>query len=151
MQLLITRHPKTLETMDGTLTIDGSLPLCDTSENAAAALPAGSYRLTIVKCRQYGRKMPVITPSPSPSPFPPCSSCPQQRCLTHNSRLPQVCHMLKPGNGICHRQDGSIIVGTRIGPGCLKHSKKAFDTLYERIRKSLERGNEVTLNIRDAL
>lgn len=47
--------------------------------------------------------------------------------------------------------DGSLTIdGTFICPGCLKHSRAAFDTLYERLRKSIERGNEVTLKIINA-
>ena len=56
--------------------------------------------------------------------------------------------MLKPGNGVYNRTDGSIIVGEYLVPGCLKHPKTAFDNLYDRIRKNLERGNPVTLTIR---
>ena len=56
--------------------------------------------------------------------------------------------MLKPGNGVYHRDDGSIIVGEFIAPGCLKNTKEKFDIIYERIRKNLERGNPVTLTIR---
>lgn len=57
--------------------------------------------------------------------------------------------MLKPGNGVYKREDGSIIVDEYIAPGCLKHPKEAFDTIYDRIRKNVERGNEVTLIIEE--
>lgn len=57
--------------------------------------------------------------------------------------------MLKPGNGVYKREDGSIIVGEYIAPGCLKHPKETFDTIYDRIRKNVERGNEVTLIIEE--
>ena len=143
MQILITRHRKTNETIDGSRTIDGSLRLCNTAENVATALPSGVYPLSIVKCRKYARKMPVIK-------IGDCSSCKRLTCIKLNRNQPQVCHLLKPGNGVYHREDGSIIVGTFICPGCLKHSRAAFDTLYERLRKSIERGNEVTLKIINA-
>ena len=55
--------------------------------------------------------------------------------------------MLKPGNGVYHREDGSIIVGEYLVPGCLKHPKTAFANLFDRIRKNIERGKEVTLTI----
>lgn len=55
--------------------------------------------------------------------------------------------MLKPGNGICGRLDGSILVGQFNCLGSLIHPKTTFDSLYERIRKSLSRGNEVLLTI----
>ena len=47
------------------------------------------------------------------------------------------------------RHDGSILVGTRSCLGCIIHPKPAFDSLYERIRKNLERGREVTLVIEE--
>ena len=56
--------------------------------------------------------------------------------------------MLCPGNGVYNREDGSIIVGEYLVPGCLKHSRFTFDNLYDRIRKNLERGKAVTLTIR---
>ena len=80
--------------------------------------------------------------------LPPCSECPRKPYIGINTKLPCVCPMLKPGNGAYHREDGSIIVGEYLVPGSLKHSKTAFDNLYDRIRKNLERGNEVTLTIR---
>ena len=55
--------------------------------------------------------------------------------------------MLKIGNGVYNRPDGSIIVGTHLVPGCVLHSKEAYDPLYQRIRKSIERGNQVILRI----
>ena len=63
--------------------------------------------------------------------------------------MPRHCPMIKPGNGIHGRHDGSILVGTRSSFGCIIHPKTAFDTLYERIRKNLERKREVTLVIEE--
>lgn len=147
MQILITRHHQTRETIDGRLTIDG-LHICDTAENVATALPPGTYPLRIAQCRQYARKMPVIPP-PDTNPSTPgtCHSCKIHRCPTCHATLPRVCHMLKPGNGAYHRLDGSILVGTHICPGCLKRSREAFNTLYDRLRKRIGRGDEVTVKI----
>ena len=131
MHILITRHRYKPATIDGQLSIDG-IRICDCAENAHTALPPGTYSITIVHCRQYARKMPLITPISN------------QSSVINN----RVCPMLKPGNGVYHREDGSIIVGEFLVPGCLKHSKTAFDNLYDRIRKNIERGNEVTLTIR---
>ena len=55
--------------------------------------------------------------------------------------------MLKPGNGVRGRTDGSIILGTRIVPGCLIHPVQAFNPLAERIRKAVSRGKVITLKI----
>ena len=131
MHILITRHHRTQETIDGQLSIDG-IRICDCAENAHTALPPGTYSITIVHCRQYARKMPLITPISN------------QSSVINN----RVCPMLKPGNGVYNRTDGAIIVGEYLVPGCLKHSRFTFDNLYDRIRKNLQRGKEVTLTIR---
>ena len=131
MHILITRYRYKPATIDGQLSIDG-IRICDCAENAHTALPPGTYSITIVHCRQYARKMPLITPISN------------QSSVINN----RVCPMLCPGNGVYNRKDGSILVGEYLVPGCLKHSRFTFDNLYDRIRKNLQRGNEVTLTIR---
>ena len=131
MHILITRHRYEPATIDGQLSIDG-IRICDCAENAHTALPPGTYSITIVHCRQYARKMPLITPISN------------QSSVINN----RVCPMLKYGNGVYNREDGSILVGEYLVPGCLKHSRFTFDNLYDRIRKNLQRGKEVTLTIR---
>ena len=131
MHILITRHRYKPATIDGQLSIDG-IRICDCAENAHTALPPGTYSITIVHCRQYARKMPLITPISN------------QSSVINN----RVCPMLKYGNGVYNREDGSILVGEYLVPGCLKHSRFTFDNLYDRIRKNLQRGKEVTLTIR---
>jgi len=59
--------------------------------------------------------------------------------------LPCWCPMLKPGNGVHNRLDGSILVGEYQCLNSIIHPKKVFDTLYQRIRKSISRGNQVIL------
>lgn len=131
MHILITRYRYKPATIDGQLSIDG-IRICDCAENAHTALPPGTYSITIVHCRQYARKMPLITPISN------------QSSVINN----RVCPMLCPGNGVYNRKDGSILVGEYLVPGCLKHSRFTFDNLYDRIRKNLQRGNKVTLTIR---
>ena len=131
MHILITRYRYKPATIDGQLSIDG-IRICDCAENAHTALPPGTYSIAIVPCRQYARKMPLITPISN------------QSSVINN----RVCPMLLPGNGVYNRKDGSILVGEYLVPGCLKHSRFTFDNLYDRIRKNLERGKEVTLTIR---
>ena len=131
MHILITRYRYKPATIDGQLSIDG-IRICDCAENAHTALPQGTYSITIVHCRQYARKMPLITPISN------------QSSVINN----RVCPMLLPGNGVYNRKDGSILVGEYLVPGCLKHSRFNFDNLYDRIRKNLQRGKEVTLTIR---
>ena len=55
--------------------------------------------------------------------------------------------MIKPGNGIHSRQDGSILVGLRQCQGLLVHPREVFDTLYARLRMTIQRGKEITLKI----
>ena len=124
--------------IDGALYVDG-MKICDTAENALSALAPGTYAVALVRCRQYARKMPVVQ-------VQGCGLC--QECRKHsfagiNTTMPTVCHMLKPGNGVHRRTDGSIIVGKHLVPGCLIYPRQAFDILYERIRKNVERGRAI--------
>ena len=62
--------------------------------------------------------------------------------------IPQtVCHRLCTGSGVLGQGDGGILLGTSLVPGIVCNSRRAFDSLCERIRKNLERGNCVSLNI----
>ena len=76
-----------------------------------------------------------------------CDHCPKLEFVCNNTTMPIYCPMLKPGNGIYNRADGSIILGTYIAPGCLKNSKEPFESLCERIRKLSSRGSEISLTI----
>ena len=130
------------ETIDGQIWIDGQR-VCDSAENNKFALAPGTYPITLVKCHQHARKMPVIQ-------MQGCSLCQECKKLPYvgnNSTMPMICPMLKPGNGVYNRTDGSIIVGKHLAPGCLSHPLEAFHSLYERIRKNIERGNPVQLII----
>ena len=132
MNIVITRYRKKAETVDGHLTIDG-VYICDTAENTLSAIPAGIYPISIVKCKQHARKMPVLGATEN------CKNCRKLNCVSNNTTMPVKCPMLKPGNGVYHRGDSSIILGTYICPGCLKLPKQAFDSVYDRLRKSAER------------
>lgn len=155
MIIKITRYRKTPQTIDGRLTIisssensqNASLCLCDTAENALHALRAGKYHISIIKCKQHARKMPVIMLHKDIAPN--CEHCEPLECVNHNSNMPVHCSQICPGNGVYNRTDGAIIVGKYIAPGCLMHPKEAFATLYDRIRKSAERGHDLTLIIED--
>ena len=142
MNIVITRTLTKGEYTHGHLTIDG-LRVCDTLENANGLIPSGEYQITLIKCKQYSRKMLLLNPKA------PCLKCPKLKLVTNNSVLPCYCPMLKAGNGVHNRLDGSILVGTYNCLGSLVHPKDAFDSLFERIRKSISRGNEVILTIKD--
>ena len=142
LNLVLTRTRVLGEYCHGKLSIDGNR-VCDTLENANALVPAGKYDLTLIKCKQYARKMPCF------NPHPPCDLCPKLSFVCTNSTLPCYCPMLKPGNGVHNRLDGSILVGKYNCLNSLIHPKTTFDPLYERIRKSVSRGNQVILTIKD--
>lgn len=128
----------------GQLTIDG-LKICDTLENTATCLPNGEYPITLCRCHQYGRRMMLLKADA------PCDQCQQLEFVGNNTTLPCYCPMLKPGNGVHQRPDGSILVGEYQVAGLLTHPKRHFDALYERIRKSVSRGHRVSLLITKVL
>ena len=138
MNIVITRTRTKGEYTEGHLSIEG-VRICSTLENANAQVPTGEYPIRLVKCKQYARKMPCLNPSP------PCDLCPKLKFVCMNSTLPCYCPMLKPGNGVHNRLDGSILVGQYNCLNSLIHPKTVFDALYERIRKSISRGNKVIL------
>ena len=140
MIITLTRTFTHGEYTHGHLSIDG-LRVCDTLENANSCVPAGTYPISLLKCHQYSRKMPCLNAQA------PCDRCKKLKLVTNNTTLPCWCPMIKPGNGVHNRLDGSILVGQRNCLGSLVHPKDAFDSLYERIRKSISRGNLVTLRI----
>lgn len=142
MNIVITRYRKTSETIDSRLTIDG-MRICDCAENAKSAIKAGIYPVVITKCKQHARKQPCVVVNGSPK----CNTCNKLECVSNNSNMPQFCPQICQGNGVFKRTDGAIIVGKYLAPGCLTHPKEAFESIYERIRKSIERGHELTLTI----
>lgn len=140
------------DTIDGQIWIEGQ-KVCDCAENAHHCLPPGTYQVQVFKCQFHARKMPCIVISEKYQP--PCVICTKTGCVGINSAPHRggdgggllFCPMLKPGNGVYNRTDGSIIVGKHLAPGCLSHPLEAFHSLYERIRKNIERGNPVQLII----
>lgn len=146
------RCAEPVEVIDGHLFIDG-IKICDTAENATGALPEGEYKISITYCKQYKRKVLRLEAQLSSTcgefvePSSSCKACPLQKWVFYDTTLPVYCPQLKIGNGVYNRPDGSIIVGTHIVPGCVLRSKDAYDPLYQRIRKSIERGNSVSLKI----
>ena len=165
MNIVIKRLFTKGEYTHGSLSIDGTR-ICSTLENANALVPAGEYQISLIRCKQYARKMPVLKAAieraesqaslsfpeheqarPQVNPSAPCRKCPKLKFVCMNSTLPCYCPMIKPANGIHNRLDGSILVGKYNCINCLIHPKTTFDPLYERIRKSISRGNQVKLII----
>ena len=150
MKIEIKRTKQTRKAVTGTLHIDGQY-ICDTAENQLTALPAGEYRIVRHYCKHYERFMPLVV-KPSARTVKQSATC--MRCVALkqagiNTILPRVCPMLKPGNGVHKREDGSIILGTQIVPGCLKHPQQSYKPFAERIRKSVKRKTVITLTIEE--
>lgn len=86
---------------------------------------------------------------------PDCAHCPplNPAFVFPNTLMPRFCPMLKMGNGVVGRADGSILLGQRVGEpdqpawGSLIHTKAAYDRVFDAVRKNLERGHEVSLRI----
>ncbi|MDO4195944.1 MAG: DUF5675 family protein [Prevotellaceae bacterium] len=140
------------EALDGQIIIDGQF-ICCTAENAMSRIPAGKYEIHPIKCRQHARKVPMLFAWPLEGTEVEdfvndrCGNCHRRGYVSGNAVMPHYCPMITTGNGIHGRNDGSIIVGNYICPGCLKNSRKSYDILSERIRKAVSRGYIVFLNI----
>lgn len=123
--------------------------VCGTVEREADCLPAGKYRVRIGKCIYHHRKMPFLVPLDSSQ----CELCCKAR---HSHEFGDIsafaslpCAMIQPGNGPFTMGRGSILVGEVHAPGYVLKSHPLFTTLYERIKKAVWRGNEVTLEIKE--
>ena len=123
--------------------------VCGTVEREADCLPAGKYRVCIGKCIYHHRKMPFLVPVDSSQ----CELCCKAR---HSHEFGDIsafaslpCAMIQPGNGPFTMSRGSILVGEVHAPGYVLKSHPLFATLYERIKKAVWRGNEVTLEIKE--
>ena len=123
--------------------------VCGTVEREADCLPAGKYRVCIGKCIYHHRKMPFLVPMDSSQ----CELCCKAR---HSHEFGDIsafaslpCAMIQPGNGPFTMGRGSILVGEVHAPGYVLKSHPLFTTLYERIKKTVWRGNEVTLEIKE--
>ena len=123
--------------------------VCGTVEREADCLPAGKYRVCIGKCIYHHRKMPFLVPMDSSQ----CELCCEAR---HSHEFGDIsafaslpCAMIQPGNGPFTMGRGSILVGEVHAPGYVLKSLPLFTTLYERIKKAVWRGNEVTLEIKE--
>ena len=153
MNIRLSRHARTRYAIDGAIYIDDQF-ICSCAESIHTKLKAGTYAISITKCKQYGRKMPVLLLHPFNSPSsthcsPPCQSCHRQPYVSNNTNLPCYCPMIKSGNGVQNRDDGSIIVGKYLCSGALIHPVNTFQDLYERLRKSAERGHQLKITIND--
>ena len=157
MEIYVNRLLRERGTIMGTLKVvkevagEGieQVKVCGTVEREADCLPAGKYRVCIGKCIYHHRKMPFLVPVDSSQ----CELCCKAR---HSHEFGDIsaftsllCAMIQPGNGPFTMSRGSILVGEVHAPGYVLKSQPLFTTLYERIKKAVWRGNEVTLEIKE--
>ena len=136
------------EITEGHLRIDG-FTICDTLENSRSCLSSGIYAIRIMKCKQHRRNVICVESlGDEVTQNDKCHKCKLKELVFSNTPMPRFCPQIKPGNGVYGRRDGSIIVGSRALFGCIISPRSAFDLLYERIRKNIERGKCVSLKIR---
>ena len=145
---------------------DEQVKVCGTVEREADCLPVGKYRVRIGKCIYHRRKMPFLVPMKEDVSASiesskglcvldssQCELCCKAR---HSHEFGDIsaftslpCAMIQPGNGPFTMSRGSILVGEVHAPGFVLKSQPLFTTLYERIKKAVWRGNEVTLEIKE--
>lgn len=131
MKIEIKRYRIRESACDGILSINGC-KLCDTAENTQFMPPPGTYNVVLRRNKKQKRIVPYLLASNY-----------EQKMTNGKLRAPFLCI----GNGIYHRYDGRIIVGTHIVPGCVKRSYAPFKRLYDRINNTIRRGNAVTIVI----
>lgn len=147
MTIQIKRNLVKGEITQGKLYIDGSY-VCDTLENSRSCLSSGFYAIRITKCKQHKRNVICVEKyADETGKASMCHKCKLKELVFNNTVMPQFCPQIKAGNGVYGRCDGSIVVGTRATFGCIISPRSAFDLLYERIRKNIERGKHVSLEI----
>ena len=147
MNIIIKRTQSIKHFVEGHLYIDEKL-ICDTLENSRSCLSSGIYAIRITKCKQHRRNVICVESlGDEVTQNAKCHKCKLKELVFNNTVMPQFCPQIKAGNGVHGRRDGSIIVGTRATFGCIISPRSAFDLLYERIRKNIERGKHVSLEI----
>ena len=136
MEIILSRNHrgKPYHSMNGTLSIDGET-IATSVESLSSMLPQGTYPMELKKCPWAGRRMPVII-NPRQAALP-CSQCKKH----------PLCSLIMSGTSAKDCTAGSIIVGQSLIPGVVKQSPATFDLLFERIRKQLERGKNVSLTL----
>ena len=158
---------------------DEQVKVCGTVEREADCLPAGKYRVCIGKCIYHRRKMPFLVPMEEVSSSDAATEASTSEASTsmesskglcvldssqcelcckarHSHEFGDIsaftslpCAMIQPGNGPFTMSRGSILVGEVHAPGYVLKSQPLFTTLYERIKKAVWRGHDVTLEIKE--
>lgn len=139
MKIEIRRTRIGKEVMDGKLYVEGAY-LCDTAECVEGAIEEGIYVVSRRKCKAYGRGMLLVDDEGK------CGKCAYRGPVY--GKLPCRCPMITWGNGAYRCDDGGIRIGEYVTHGCLLRTKEIFDGLYERVRKCMERGGKVVVEVK---
>ena len=162
MHILLKRYRKKPATIDGYIKIADTY-ICDTAESAAHALPPGTYAIVTSHKGETNAGKLIIVSSSHSSPSSSSSHSSPSAHSSHSSPIPSrplasspilsrplaSSPILTSGNGVYTSRDSRILVGKYIVPGCLSHSGSIYKTLSDRIRRSITRGHEVTLQIEE--
>ena len=87
------------------------------------AIPAGTYNVVVTPSNRFKRDLPLVENVPGFSGV-----------------------RIHPGN-TAKDTEGCILVGNSKGPDAVYESRKAFDSLFPKIKSALEAGETVTLEI----
>ena len=154
MELQIIRYENTKRALFGKLYVN-SKSICDTMENHANERMEGNYAVVKQRCLQYGTAMPILRDNELTikllhrSAYPACCRfCNPIKEVSLNTRMPKFCPMLKPGNGVCGRVDGSILLGQRERDAdILLHPVETFDFLHEMLEEAWKKEEECRIRI----
>jgi hypothetical protein len=137
MELLLQRKPSAEKTTLGELYRDSSFE-CHTLEDVVrpdgvkvwgeTAIPAGRYRVTITYSPKFKQEMPLVHDVPGFTGV-----------------------RIHTGNTI-HDTHGCVLVGEVVlSPTTIGNSRVAYNKLFLKLRAALDSGQEVWLEVRDAL
>lgn len=128
MLFTLKRYRLRPETCDSRLEAHGRR-VCDCAEHTATRIPPGTYNVEIRYSPLARRQVPTLIPI--------------DECYkVTRGQFP----IIKVGNGV-HTLTNQIIVGRHILPGVVIHSHQAFMLLFERIKKAIQRGRSITIQI----
>ena len=121
MEIVIVRQEPKPWGIDGRLSI-GRQYLCDTVEHPRHHLPEGDYIISSLGAIGSSLSAAAHSKGNLPSPF-------------------------RHGDGALASLHGEIIVGKQLLPGVVTASQATYDRLYERLKKTFQRGNTIGLRI----
>ena len=73
---------------------------------------------------------------------------PQHHKLPNEYAIDLQTNPFRHGDGALSLRKGEIIVGKHLLPGVVTQSQQTYDKLYERLKKTWQRGKTVNLSIR---